>query len=332
MAEPRARRRKKRPRPVKRAERIASASILGGLVAIFLAVYLVGSAGETRSLSGAESVWRGDMNILPAAIDPLVLTGTWTYGPDNLYEYINGQAPHYLQFGFQAVLVGEYAEDPGAMPDLIVDVYDMDERSNAYGLFMESFPPEEELAPLGNDGFFGQNVAAFWKGPYYVRVTALTAEDQSYTVHAAAEMVAERIQDDEDELVEFAAFPTDGLIAGTLSFSKVAAFGLHYMKDTFLASYEEEESVYRLFYCRLETEEEAQELFDTHEEYLESSGDLVALHRNEEEGVAWGEHPYIGAIFMIRSGDLVAGSVRLADRERAEEAVRELLRRVEESL
>jgi hypothetical protein len=325
------RRRKRRSgRPVKRAETIASTAILTGLAAIFLTVYLVGSSGETRSLSGAESAWGGEMDILPPSLEPLVLTGTWTYGPDNLYEYINGQAPHYLQFGFRAVMVGEYSEDAGAMPEIIVDLYDMAERSNAYGLFMESFPPEEELAPLGNDGFYGYNVAAFWKGPYYVRVMALTAEDQSYTVHAAAEMVAERIQDEESGLTEFAAFPTEGLLPGTLGFSKVAAFGLHYMKDTFLGSYEGEESVYRLFYSDLEREEEALELVAAHRDYLGSAGELSAVEEGAQEELVWGEHPYIGAILMIRRGNLVVGSVRLAGREAAEGAVRGLLQRVEE--
>jgi hypothetical protein len=331
VATPPSRRRKKRRRPpVKRAEKIASTSILGGLASIFLVVYLVGSSGETRSLSGAESAWRGSPNLLPEAMEPLALTGTWTYGPDNLYEYINGQAPYYLQYGFQAVLVGEYGEDAAAMPDLIVDVYDLDERSNAYGLFTESFPPEEEPAPLGNDGFFGYNVAAFWKGPYYVRVTALTEDDRSYSVHALAEMVADRIQDDEAGLEEFRAFPTEGLLAGSESFSKVAAFGLHYMKDTFLASYERDASVYRLFYCRLESEEEATELLEAHESYLESAGEIMVLGRSEEEEWTWGEHPYIGSILLVRSGSVIAGSVRLEDREKAEDVVRELLRRAEE--
>jgi len=333
VAAPPARRRKRRSgRPVKRAETIASASILGGLAAIFLVVYLVGSSGETRSLAGEESAWREGTDLLPASVEPLLLTGTWTYGPDNLYEYINGQAPYYLQFGFRAVLVGEYGVEAGAMPELIVDVYDMDERSNAYGLFMESFPPEEELAPLGNDGFFGYNVAAFWKGPYYVRVTSLTEEDRSYTVHAVAELVAGRIEDGEHGLEEFAAFPAEGLLPGTLSFSKVAAFGLHYMKDTFLGSYEGEEAVYRLFYSRLEGEGEARDMLAAHRDYLESAGEEIVVEEGVREELVWGEHQYIGAILMIRKGNLVVGSVRLGDREAAEAAVRELLRRVEEEL
>jgi hypothetical protein len=330
VATPPSRRRKRRSsRPVKRAEQIASASILGGLVAIFLAVYLVGSSGETRSLSAVESAWRGGMDILPAAVEPLVLAGTRTYGPDNLYEYIDGQAPFYLQYGFRAVLAGDYGEGAGAMPVLTVDVYDLGERSNAYGLFMETRPPEEVPASVGNDGYLGRNVAAFWKGPYYVRVAALVDEDLSPTVQAVAESVAERIQDDEGGLKEFAAFPTDGLVPGTLGFSKVAAFGLDYMKDTYVASYEGEGSGYRLFYCDLESEEAAQGLVRAHESYLGSAGKVVALDRGAGEESVWGEHPYLGAILLIRSGTLVAGSVRLADREAAERAVREILRKAE---
>lgn len=328
MATPAVRRRKRRSRrPVKRSDRVASALILASLAGIFLAVYLVGSSGETRSLSGTGTAWRGGMDVLPSAIDPLVLAGTRTYGPENLYEYVDGQAPYYLQYGFRAVLVGEYARDAGAVPEVVVDVYDMDERRNAFGLFKESFPPEEEPAALGNDGFLGRNVAAFWKASYYVRVTALTEEDRSPAVRAVAESVAERIRDGETGLSEFAAFPTDGLLPGTLGFTKTAAFGLEYLNDVFVASYEGKEAPCRLFYGSLESEQKAREILEAHASYLESSGRILDVRRGVQEDVVWGEHPYVGAILMIRSGALLAGTVRIADREEAERAARTLLSR-----
>jgi hypothetical protein len=317
----------KRPDPGRRrrSDTPASAAILAGLGIIFLAVYLTGSTGHSGASAGIDSRWTASRDVLPDQVGSLALTGTWVYGSDDLYEYINGQAPFYIQFGFQAVLVGEYGPAQAVMPTLIVDVYDQGERRNAYGLFMESFPPEEMPAELGNDGFVGYNTAAFWKGPFYVRVMALTAEDLSDQVEEAARLVAELIEDDHQVLVEFDAFPSVDLVTGTQTFSKTAAFGLPYLRDTFLASYRTETDSYRLFFCILEHEQEAADLVEEHAQFLEERQGLHTADRSNHHDLVWGEDRYIGAILMIREGRVLAGSTRLADPDRAEEVVRELI-------
>jgi hypothetical protein len=316
------------PRKARPSDRAASAVILCCLGVIGLAVYLTGRSDDSRTSTGLDPRWVAGEPILPDEIDSLGLSVLRTFGPEDLYEYINGQAPHYIQFGFRAVLVGEYASDPAALPSVVVDLYDMELRRNAYGLFMESFPPEEEMIDLGNAGFVSGSVAVFWKGPFYVRVMGLGGADPEARVERAAALVADRIEDESAELVEFSLFPRDDLLADTLSFIKTAAFGLAHLRETFVATYDSDEGPYRLFFCELEGAEATLELLEAHAEFLRSREGLDIARIGGEESLVSGEDRYIGPTLLLAKGRFVAGSARLADREAARMRVDELLERV----
>jgi hypothetical protein len=319
-------------RKARRSDRVASAIIFVCLGAIWLAVYLTGRSGDPSSVAGLDPRWVAGDEILPDEINSLGLSVTRTFGPEDLYEYINGQAPHYIQFGFRAVLVAEYAPDPAAMPSIVVDLYDMERRRNAYGLFMESFPPEGEMIQLGNAGFLSGSVAVFWKGPFYVRAMRLSGTDLDVDIQRAASLVADRIEDDSPELVEFSLFPRDGLASDTLSFIKAAAFGLAHLRETFVATYDSPEGAYRLFFCELDSGEEARGLVEEHAEFLRSREGLEGAEFGEEKSLIWGGERYIGETLLTRRGRFVAGSARLADLDEARIRVGDLLERVVQTL
>ena len=317
---------RKRRKKVARGERVASGIILACLAGIGLAVYLTGHS-DRGSGAGAAGIWGDGPELAPAEVASLFRTGIRTFDAENLYEYINGQAPHYIGFGFRALQVVEYSPEGAAIPTLVVDVYEMGQRRNAYGLFMSSLPPEEEVAELGNAGFLSGNVGVFWKGPYYVRVAALTGEDLSAQVEEAALVVADRIEDDSTELREFSVFPSEGLIPDSFAFTKSAAFGLAYLRETFVAEYEGEEVYYRLFYADLEDASAAMNLLEEHAEFLRSSDGLQTVRLDEEEGEVWGRDRYVGPTLMLARGHVVAGSTGLSDLAQAEEIVSDLLKR-----
>jgi hypothetical protein len=273
----------------------------------------------------ADSPWVAGVDLAPTATGTLGLSGTKIYTPENLYEYIDGQAPHYIGFGFRALLVAEYSSESASIPALVVDFYDMVRRRNAYGLFMDSVPPEDEIVSLGNAGYASGNVASFWKGPFFVRVSALTGSDMSSEVEEAARAVAAKIPDDSSTLSEFRAFPTDGLVSDTLSYSKSAAFGLAYLRDTFFASYEGPEGYYRLFFCELASPDEAAQILKDHAAFLKSNDGLMAEDYGSDPKTVWGKDRYVGPTLFVARDNFVAGCTGLQELETAAPVVRKLL-------
>lgn len=86
--------------------------------------------------------------------------------PENLFDYINGGAELYLSYGFREVLSRRY-ECPGK-PFIQVEIFDMIEPANAYGIYTQT--REEEGNQYGQGSQILPGAVLFWKGPYYVSV------------------------------------------------------------------------------------------------------------------------------------------------------------------
>lgn len=246
----------------------------------------------------------------------------------NLHEYINGQAPRYFQFGFKSLTVAEFFAPKTKGASLVVDLYNMGARHNAYGIWIDGRGEEEADLKAGNAGYTSGNMAAFWKGTWFVRIRALTDEDQSRLVQKAAEEAAEWIDDGAGQLEEFAAFPKDGLVAGAQSYQNEAAFGLAYLNGAFVSEYDLQGRKYRLFYADAGDAAKAVQLLREHAKFLASGGKVEASKLDGAELFVWGKEKYTGPSYFAARGGIVAGCFGLDDRATAEALVKALLTRV----
>lgn len=322
---------------MRRHDRAASVVILLLLCGIGFAVYALGRNAPPEAVipaGGAAVSPSVPQTIAPAGLlGRYRLAATQPYDAENLYEYINGQAPRYIQFGFKSLVVAEYEpmETAGALMEIVADLYDMGTRRNAFGIFHDSRPVEDEEIPLGNDGHGVGDFAAFWKSKYYVRVKAISEsgeEDMEELVRSAAEEVAADIVDPIGTLPEFTLFPKDGLVAGGLSYERESALGLSHLNDVFIGDYERDGEFYRLFFMRPETEQAAEKVVKGQEAYLRTNGTLEGVTETPERSEVWGNEKYVGPMLMIREGRNVVGSIGISDLEQARAAVKELLDQV----
>ncbi|MBD3290971.1 hypothetical protein GF337_19345 [candidate division KSB1 bacterium] len=88
------------------------------------------------------------------------------YGPDNLYEYINGGAELFLSYGFRQMVTRIYTAPD--QPEIILDVFDMGKSKNAYGVF--SYSRESEDSTFGQGSQYSPGLLIFWKDRYYVSI------------------------------------------------------------------------------------------------------------------------------------------------------------------
>lgn len=310
-------------------ERIASVVILCLLAAIGAGVYLKGRTAppaETLPLAGAAA----KRAFRPAAtlLTRYALTEAHDYNAENLYEYIDGQADRYVQFGFKALTVAEYeTKEKGGAP-IRIDLYDMGTRRNAYGIFNDSRPTEQAPAAFGNEGYVAGNLAAFWKSGCYLRVQGLADADMSAVVEQAAREAAGWIDDPIGRLAEFAAFDREGLQENALVFFKEAAFGLGYVNDAFIGEYEQGGKRCRLFFLDAGSASAAREILKKHEAFLAKGGTV-------EEALpthVWGKEKYLGATWFEAQDRIVAGCLGIDDRAEASRRVAELLPRAAQAL
>jgi hypothetical protein len=108
------------------------------------------------------------------------------YVPDDLFDYMDGQAELFFVYGFGRLAVQEYQR--GQEGPIIVEVYQVASPADAYGLF--SFYTTGQPMDLGAGGSAEPGrLISFWQGPFYARVFAYGEAEQE-SLSALARQVA----------------------------------------------------------------------------------------------------------------------------------------------
>jgi hypothetical protein len=91
------------------------------------------------------------------------------YDRESIFSYIDGHAEVYLAYGMQSCLARRYSA-PSGEADIALDVFEMASPADAYGVF--TYDRDGEKVDIGHDGLYRYGWLSFWKGPFFVSVTA----------------------------------------------------------------------------------------------------------------------------------------------------------------
>ena len=111
------------------------------------------------------------------------------YGPDNLYEYIDGGADVYLLYDFRRLLHQNFNAGKG---ELTVDIYDMGKDENAFGMYSAERSPRYNFVRIGVEGYRGEGTLNFLQDHYYVKLAA-SGGNASVALDSFARMLSRRI-------------------------------------------------------------------------------------------------------------------------------------------
>jgi hypothetical protein len=89
------------------------------------------------------------------------------YNKSTLFSYIDGAAELYISYGFQTVMSSHYT-CPNE-PDIVADIFDMNEPRNAFGVFTNMREKDQHQFGQGSQLIEGSLI--FWKDHYFVSVT-----------------------------------------------------------------------------------------------------------------------------------------------------------------
>ena len=116
--------------------------------------------------------------LLPDRIDDWVRQDPpTTYDRETIFDYIDGAGEVYRSYAFADVAVARYARPGG--PEVTVEIFDMGNAADAYGVF--SYAREQEEPGIGGGFERKGSVLCFWQDRYYVCVAAerVAADDTS---------------------------------------------------------------------------------------------------------------------------------------------------------
>jgi hypothetical protein len=214
----------------------------------------------------SKMVFEGPGEMLVTEVgDWKLVPGPRYFGPDNLYDLINGGAEIYVDYGLKKMVTVEYRSAAKESLSVTVEIYDMGSVNGAFGRMARFLSGRADPSNAGKGlpsdlegkGIMSGTDVIYFKGIYLVHFTLLdesptaTLESMSQVgkeiLPIFAETIAAKITDDAPIPAEFSKFPLEDRIGRTEAFEPKDTAGIGALGPGFTVRYAQGENSWTLF-------------------------------------------------------------------------------------
>ncbi len=211
-------------------------------------------------------VFEGPGQMMPKEVEDFKIASSPRYfGPDNLFDLINGGAEIYAEFGLKKMVTADFRSDKSPKKTVTVEIYDQGSMLGAFGRMARFLTgrtdPSNVGAGLPTDlaerGLFGGTNITFFKDRYLVNITwldesasasleAMTSAARS-ALPAFAQAVAAKIPANPPLPGEIGLFPAEHRVGRTDAWDPGDAAGIENLGAGFSVRYGHEKTSWTLF-------------------------------------------------------------------------------------
>jgi hypothetical protein len=243
---------------------------------------------------------------------------TVAYDRESIFGYINGAGEVYRSYAFSQVVVVVYTSSEN--PDITVELFDMGNPADAYGVF--SHAREQEETGIGSGYERKGRVLCFWQDRYYV---CAAAEERTADSDRALMDISRGVSQhlppasNPPDLVHM--LPTEGLVAFSERFfhlhqslnyhyylARENLFNLSAGTDAVLARYQPGRT--SLLLVRYESEADAAAALSSFRRgYLPDSGASQTVETENGKFVSYGQHHRFVAVVLDAISETTADNL-----------------------
>jgi hypothetical protein len=162
-------------------------------------------------------------------------TGEQKFFSSDLYQYSDGGADVYLDYGLVAMLHQEYKT---SSTDITLDIYNMGAQSNAFGIYAAESSPDYQFLPIGAEGYGTNEILNFFQNEFYVKLSAFSDKEKTEPVLARFGRAVSRRIGPSKAMPEFLSlFPPQNLVNHSCKFVKKSPLGHDFLAPAIMASY-----------------------------------------------------------------------------------------------
>ena len=192
-----------------------------------------------------------------------------TYFPESLFEYIDGAAEIYLSYDFKELIVAEYKNSESS-DSVVVEIYDMGNHKNSFGIYSAERYPDNEFMDLGTQGYMEEGALNFLVGQYYVKLLCYDCGERSdHWLRAFSGEIVNRVGRKRGFPAYLQTFPEKGLIPNTEKFILRNVMGYKFLHDGYVVTYKTKELSFDCFLIEGKNPEEAMDMLN---KYLDAKG------------------------------------------------------------
>ena len=134
-----------------------------------LVVLIVAGVFATDRTAGQAPDRQEILKVIPEPLPAgaIAQDGASFYGPDNLYQYMDGGADIFVLYGIRTLL---HLDVRAKAVDLTVDVFDMGTPDSAFGMYAAERWPDYRFIAIGTEGYHNKGILNFLQDRYYVKL------------------------------------------------------------------------------------------------------------------------------------------------------------------
>jgi hypothetical protein len=191
------------------------------------------SSGSSPTVPPATQ--EGLLKLLPERARFGATIGASRFFGEDLFEYIDGEAAGYHAYDFVALLNQAYKVQDA---EVTVDIYDMGEPTNAFGVYSAECSPGNHFIEIGAEGYLGDSALNFWQGQYYVKLSGTDPKGNVNSVlESLARDISNHIQGGKTLPPALALFPAEHLVVHSQKFLKQSPLGHDFLAPAYKATY-----------------------------------------------------------------------------------------------
>lgn len=266
------------------------------------------AAGLLFACSAQQGVDLGALLPKESVLDGWTTTeGPIEYGPEDLYDYLNGAAERYLSYGFVQALHVRYEIEGDDRSGITLDLYDMGSDQGAFGIFSMGRRRNSPAFDWGAEGSAAGNAAQAWRGRIFVHGVADYEEPNAVSaLHGMIRDVTGKTPGEGSRPVVLGPLPDHGLMPRSEQYVAADLLGHSFLPGGVLATYRIDGHEARLFFSDLGSAARAGEAVVLLEDRMVMRIDVHSTPSPGAGGFSYSD-PEAGSGTVIAAGRFVAG-------------------------
>jgi hypothetical protein len=263
-------------------------------------------------------------SLLPSSPD---LTGfTITHDPEqytkeNLWDYMNGGAPGYLAYGFEEMMALQ-VKDLKNHSEIVVDVYDMGNPLNAFGIYSVERIPEGRDLTFGVDSFQYDTTLCFWQDKYYVKLMSYDMQPETaQSLSRLAALITRKLPKKGEPPHLLSIFPAEGRVKKSERYIKCDVLGQAYFTDGYSVDYDNGNNQHKIFLIHGKDPRESGKNFHTYRDFIKTIGQITDEDIKIGEQAFAGTHNFYGRVLFARTGSYIIGVVGFDKQSSAKDTI-----------
>lgn len=222
------------------------------------------------------------------------------YGPDNLYEYMDGGADIFVLYGVRTLM---HADLRAKAVDVTVDVFDMGSPDTAFGVYAAERSPEFHYMVIGAEGYQYEGMLNFLQDRYYVKLLGF-GDGADTVLEKLARLLSQRIGSNPGFPKLLSKLPAEHRIPHSEQYMPADPLGHAFLGPAYVVAYRADDHESKLFVTVARDQADARQRLKQLEEHFAKSGQCQPV-AELGEGAIRASNSFEGSVLAESKGRYV---------------------------